>query len=54
MAAARELMQKGGLTLPQIADKAGFSSAAYLSASFKDYYGQSPSELMRSSANKLH
>lgn len=49
MAAARELMQKGGLTLPQIADKTGFSSAAYLSASFKDYYGHSPSELMRSS-----
>ncbi|MBR0111284.1 MAG: helix-turn-helix domain-containing protein [Bacteroidales bacterium] len=45
MIAARELMMRGGLTLPQIAEKTGFSSAAYLSASFKDYFGQSPSKL---------
>ena len=45
MIAARDLMLQGGLTLPQIAEKTGFSSAAYLSASFKDYYGQSPSKL---------
>lgn len=45
MIAARELMMQGGLTLPQIAEKTGFSSAAYLSASFKDYFGQSPSKL---------
>lgn len=48
MSAARELLLGGKMTLPQVALKAGFSSATYLSASFKDYYGQSPSELMRS------
>lgn len=49
MSVARELLLAGGVTLPQVALKAGFSSAAYLSASFKDYYGHSPSELMHSS-----
>ncbi len=49
MAAARELLLAGGMTLPQVAHKAGFSSAAYLSASFKDYFGHSPSELMHTS-----
>lgn len=49
MAAARELLLAGGMTLPQVAHKAGFSSAAYLSASFKDYFGLSPSELMHTS-----
>lgn len=49
MATARELLLAGGMTLPQVALKAGFSSAAYLSASFKDYFGHSPSELMHTS-----
>ncbi len=48
MIAARELMLQGGKTLPQIAQLTGFSSAAFLSTSFKEYYGQSPSELIKS------
>ena len=49
MSAAMELMQCGGLTLPQIAEQTGFSSASYLSSSFKEYYGVSPSEVMHAS-----
>ena len=49
MTAARELMIKGGLTLKDIADQTGFSSATFLSTSFKEYYGHSPSEVTRSS-----
>ena len=49
MTAARDLMLQGGMTLPQLVQRTGFSSAAFLSTSFKEYYGQSPSELMRQS-----
>ena len=49
MSAARSLMLKGGIPLQKIAQMTGFSSAAFLSTSFKEYYGQSPSELIKSS-----
>jgi len=47
MTNARELIMKGDMTLPQVAAKCGFSSASYLSSSFKEYFGQSPSELLK-------
>ena len=49
MTAARELMLKGGMTIKDIAEQSGFSSAAFMSTSFKEYFGQSPSEVMRTS-----
>ena len=49
MTAARELMVQGGLSIQQIAQMTGFSSAAFLSTSFKDYYGQTPSDVMKKS-----
>ena len=51
MTAASELLLEGGYMLPQVAQLAGFSSASYLSASFKDYYGVSPSDFV-SKANR--
>ena len=48
MSAAREMLIKGGATLKEIAEQTGFSSATFLSTSFKEYYGQSPSEVTRS------
>jgi signal transduction histidine kinase/DNA-binding response OmpR family regulator len=42
---ARQLMDRGGSTIAEIAYDVGFSSPAYFSKCFKDAYGHAPSEI---------
>jgi DNA-binding response OmpR family regulator len=42
---ARELMDRGGSTIAEIAYDVGFSSPAYFSKCFRDAYGHAPSEV---------
>ena len=43
---ASELLRSGEYTVLEVARKSGFSSAAYFSAAFKDYFNLSPSSLL--------
>jgi DNA-binding response OmpR family regulator len=42
---AIELLQSRKYTITEVADRCGFSSLKYFSASFKDYFGKKPSEI---------
>ena len=44
---AKELLAYGELTLNEIADRLGYSSAAYLSAQFKSVEGRTPTDFRR-------
>lgn len=46
---ASELLRSGEFTVVEVARKAGFSSAAYFSSAFKDYFNQSPSSFLPTS-----
>jgi len=43
---AKELLKQKKLTISQVADAVGFISLSHFSASFKEYYGISPTEYM--------
>ena len=45
MGYALELLQKGGLSVAEVSDKCGYTSAGYFSTVFKKYYGKAPSEV---------
>ena len=45
---ALELLQKGGITVTEVSEKAGFSSIGYFSTAFKKYYGKSPTDVASS------
>ncbi len=47
MKRASELLKSGQYSILEVSLKCGFSSSAYFSTAFKDYYGQSPSSLLQ-------
>lgn len=47
---AKELLAEGKLTLAEIADRAGFSSAAHLSRQFKSVTGMTPTQYIAAGA----
>ena len=47
MSMASELLLSGKMSVGEIASKCGFSSLAYFSSAFKEFYGETPSEYVR-------
>ena len=48
----RELMGQGIVNLTVLADRVGYSDPYYLSKCFKKYYGVSPTEYLRETADR--
>ena len=46
MKAALELLEAGNCSIVEVAQRCGFSSAAYFSTAFKEYYGKAPSSYL--------
>lgn len=47
MRRAKKLLNEGGYTMAEVAEKAGFSSPRRFNAAFKALYGRSPTEIKR-------
>lgn len=48
----KELLGYGGMTLAEIADRTGYSSAAHLSRQFKDVTGMTPTQYLHSTPQR--
>ncbi len=49
---AATLLEQGGVNISEIADMSGFNTAAHFATAFKNYYGMTPSEYIKSRAGK--
>lgn len=47
MKLASEMLESGKYSIVEVAQKCGFSSAAYFSTAFKEYFGKSPSSMLQ-------